>query len=146
MTRREFLLAGISAFACAVFAGAARAAAPLIDLAALYEKPDLPGIDYAPALRGEAGKRVRVTGFIAKHSSPEAELFIVTTLPGFRCPHCVGGDLPADSVVAYFEGGLPRAALDGKVTIEGVLDLGARTDPKSGFVSAIRLRNAAIVA
>ncbi len=70
--------------------------------------------------------------------------FVLTIEPLALCPFCQSdADWPADIVVVYRE---RRAAMFGggePVMVSGRLEVGSWTDPESGFVSQIRIVDAA---
>src|SRR6185503_14041595 len=136
MNRRRFLLMSTSLAALAVFGlGRASAAPARVALEEIHRDPDLPGLDYSTKVRKLVGQRVRVEGFLAPHAGGRIAPFMVLSgQPVVGCPHCLGAiDLPGDSLVAYF-GGAPGLADTGvPVAVEGVLDIGSRTDAQTGF-------------
>jgi hypothetical protein len=148
MNRRRLLLMSTSVAALAAFGfGHARAAPARVALEEIHRDPDLPGLEYSPKVRKLIGQRVRVEGFLAPHQGGRAAPFLVLSAqPVVGCPHCLGAmDLPGDSLVAYFAG-MPGLADTGvPVAIEGVLDIGSRTDARTGFVSTVRLLDAALI-
>jgi len=146
--RRNALRLSTSFVALAAFGlGEAKAAPARVALEEIHREPDMPGMDYSPKARKLAGQRVRVEGFLAPHAGgrPAPFLVLASQPMGGGCPHCLGAlDLPGDSLVAYF-GSTPGLAETGiPIAIEGVLDLGSRTDAQTGFVSAVRLFDARI--
>ena len=149
INRRRALQLSTSLAALAAFGlGEAKAAPARVALEEIQREPDMPGMEYSAKARKLAGQRIRVDGFLAPHAGGRAAPFLVLASQpmGGGCPHCLGAlDLPGDSLVAYF-GANPGLADTGvPVAIEGVLDLGSRTDVQTGFVSTIRLFDARII-
>ena len=145
--RRRVLLAGAGALALLVGAGKrAWAATRALSLESLYGNPDMPGVDYRPKVLELAGQKVAVKGYVVPHTGDQAAPFMVVSAePLIGCPHCLASlDLPADSVIAYFKTAPKLADIGLPVTVEGTLELGSRADAKTGFVSAIRLVEAAV--
>ena len=149
INRRIALGLSTSFVALAAFGlGEAKAAPARIALDEIHREPDMPGVDYSAKVRKLSGQRVRVDGFLAPHAGGRTAPFMVLAgQPMVGCPHCLGAlDLPTDSLIAYF-GAVPGIADMGvPVAIEGVLDIGSRTDAQTGFVSTARLFDARIVA
>lgn len=148
LNRRHALRLSTSVFALAAFGlGEAKAAPARVALEEIHREPDLPGVEYSTKARKLSGQRIRVEGFLAPHAGNRAAPFLVLSgQPMVGCPHCLGSaDLPGDSLVAYFGGGVGMAETGIPVAIEGVLDLGSRTDAQTGFVSTVRLFDAKIV-
>ncbi|MBM3535704.1 MAG: hypothetical protein FJX60_22055 [Alphaproteobacteria bacterium] len=128
--------------------GEAKAAPARVALEEIHREPDMPGVEYSAKARKLAGQRIRVEGFLAPHAGGRAAPFLVlASRPmGGGCPHCLGAlDLPGDSLVAYFGSTLGLADTGIPVAIEGVLDLGSRTDVQTGFVSTVRLFDARVI-
>ncbi len=148
INRRNALRLSTSFVALAAFGlGEAKAGPARVALEEIHREPELPGVEYSAKVRKLAGQRVRVEGFLAPHAGGRAAPFLVLAgQPMVGCPHCLGAlDLPGDSLVAYF-GAKPGMAETGiPVAVEGVLDLGSRTDVQTGFVSTIRLFDARLV-
>jgi hypothetical protein len=148
MNRRGFLLASTSFLALAASGlGQAKAAPARMALEEIHRTPDLPGVSYSAKARSLAGQRVRIGGFLAPHAGGRSAPFLVLSDQQMTgCPHCLGAlDLPMDSLVAYFEANPGLAAIGMPVSIEGVLDIGSRTDAQTGFVSTVRLFDARLV-
>lgn len=149
INRRNALRLSTSFIALAAFGlGEAKAAPARVALEEIHREPDLPGVEYSTKVRKLAGQRVRVEGFLAPHAGGRAAPFLVLAgQPMVGCPHCLGAlDLPGDSLVAYFGSRLGMAETGIPVAVEGVLDLGSRTDAQTGFVSTVRLFDAKLVA
>jgi len=146
--RRHALRLSTSVVALAAFGlGEAKAGPARVALEEIHRQPELPGIEYSARARALAGQRIRVEGFLAPHAGGRPAPFMVLAgQPMTGCPHCLGAfDLPGDSLVAYF-GRSPGLAETGMpLAVEGVLDLGSRTDAQTGFVSTIRLFDARVV-
>ena len=149
LDRRHALRLSTSLFALAAFGlGEAKAAPARVALEEIHREPDMPGVDYSTKARKLAGQRIRVEGFLAPHAGGRAAapFLVLSGQPMVGCPHCLGAaDLPGDSLVAYFGRGVGMAETGIPVAIEGVLDLGSRTDAQTGFVSTVRLFDAKIV-
>jgi hypothetical protein len=146
--RRNLLRLSTSVAALAAFGlGEAKAAPARVALEEIHREPDMPGVEYSAKARRLVGQRIRVEGFLAPHAGGRAAPFLVLAgQPMTGCPHCLGAlDLPGESLVAYFASRPGLAATGVPVALEGVLDLGSRTDAQTGFVSTVRLFDARIV-
>ena len=134
MNRRDFVLSA----AALVVSGAARAAAPAepVRLRDLYNK-DLSFSDLAQSL---AGERMTVQGFMAPPLKAESRFFVLTRRPMSVCPFCeTEADSPDDILAVYTKRVIEVVAFNVAIVTQGVLDLGAHTDPDTGFVSRVRL-------
>ena len=102
------------------------------------------GYEFADTLLALKGKPVTMRGYMAPPLKPESKFFVLTGEPLALCPFCQSdADWPADIVVVYLE---RRAAMFGggePVMVSGRLEVGSWTDPESGFVSQIRIVDAA---
>jgi hypothetical protein len=134
MKRRNLIL---SAAALAV-ARAARAAAPgePVRLRDLYNK-DLSFSDLATSL---AGERIGVQGFMAPPLKAESHFFVLTRRPMGVCPFCeTEAQWPDDILAVYTKRVVEIVPFNVAILTHGVLDLGAHTDPDTGFLSRVRL-------
>gem|GEM_PF-3800596 len=93
----------------------------------------------ASPLGALAGKRVQVAGFVLPHNSARRDFFLLAERASAICPHCQ----PAPdglAALAVYPRAMPVAAHG---TWEGTLDVGAKTDPDTGYFSLARLFDAA---
>ena len=89
---------------------------------------------------------MKILGYLAPPLKPEVRFFVLTRAPVALCPFCNSdADWPSDIVVVYSrdrvqwkQDGLP-------VAVSGMLELGAKTDRETGFVSLVRIVDAAVV-
>ena len=90
-----------------------------------------------------AGKPVQILGYMAPPLKAEMGFFVLTRAPVALCPFCNSdADWPTDIVVVYPRDGA-RVAHDGlPVAVSGILELGSKTDPQTGFVSLVRIVDA----
>jgi len=135
--RRGLLVASIM-----LAAGAARANERL-DFNHLYKSVGVRGAVFSDATIRLAGASVTIRGYMAPPLAAESPFFVLTSTPMTICPFCQSdADWPIDIVVIYMR--RVMAMVDGGTRIEarGRLDIGSWTDPKSGFVSLIRLVDA----
>lgn len=142
VTRRTVmtLLAGLPLLAAARPAGAAL---PALSFDELYSKFGVLGLEFSEKVKSLAGQEVTIKGFMAPPLKAEAAFFVLTEIPMSLCPFCSSdADWPDNIVVVYL--GEKQTFVQPSQTIEarGVLEFGSWTDPETGFVSLLRLRNA----
>jgi hypothetical protein len=149
MNRREVVQgigAGLlGAFALDRRAFAVEAAPPVVRINELYDVNGIPEVDMAPALAKLAGRRIQISGFVSPHTTPIADFLVLTDEPLSFCPHCqAGGDLRADVVVFYPRAGRAGVPMRRPVSVTGVLEIGAKIDPRTGYASTVRLVDAVV--
>ncbi|GGF29426.1 hypothetical protein GCM10011611_39340 [Aliidongia dinghuensis] len=122
----------------------ARAAeAALLKFTELYEPAGAAGLVTTPKTNGLAGRPVVMKGFMAPPLKPDADFFVLTREPMSVCPFCdSAANWPADIVVVHLAGPNDYADNAVPIAVTGTLDLGPKMDPKTGFVSLIRLERA----
>jgi hypothetical protein len=141
-TRRDALclLAGLPLLAAA---RPATAAVPSLSFDELYSKFGVLGLEFSEKVKSLAGQEITINGFMAPPLKAEAAFFVLTEIPMSLCPFCSSdSDWPDNIVVVYL--GEKQTFVQPSQTIEarGVLEFGSWTDPETGFVSLLRLRNA----
>ena len=111
--------------------------------AELYKTQSVLGLELSAKANSLVGKPVQILGYMAPPLKPEMNFFVLTRAPVALCPFCnTDADWPSDIVVVYPRDGM-RSAHDGlPVAVSGVLELGAKTDPRTGFVSLVRITDA----
>ncbi len=83
-------------------------------------------------------------GYMAPPLKPEVKFFVLTRLPMATCPFCNdAADWPTDLVLAYSQGPLTVVRFSDLIRVEGTFETGFVTDPDTGFVSFVRLRDIA---
>jgi hypothetical protein len=101
-------------------------------------------IDYSERLKALAGKPIAVRGYMAPPLKPDGNFLVLTREPVALCPYCeTDADWPRDTLVVYLRD--ERVQIGSKIKITGTLDIGSKTDQRTGFVSLVRLVNAEIV-
>lgn len=138
INRRDCLkylsLGGLS---LATTAQAARAAAPSIQFRDLY----VPPMQFSPQARQLHGRTVQMKGYVAPPLKPDIHFFVISRLPLFECPFCEEeAQWPDNIVVVYSKQTIPTEVMT--LNIRGRLELGIKTDRKTGFVSRVRLMDA----
>jgi hypothetical protein len=114
--------------------------APRIGFADMYKSVGVLGMKFSDTLLALAGKPVAIRGYMAPPLKPEADFFVLTREPVSLCPFCQSdADWPADIIVVYLKGGSSLTSNLDPIEATGTLEIGSRTDPKTGFVSRLRL-------
>lgn len=141
VTRRTVmtLLAGLPLLA------AARpvAANPSLSFDELYSKFGVLGLEFSEKVKSLAGQEITINGFMAPPLKAEAAFFVLTEIPMSICPFCsTDSDWPDNIVVVYLGEKQTFVQPSQTIAARGVLEFGSWTDPETGFVSLLRLRNA----
>ena len=108
----------------------------------LYGSVGVLGMEFSAKVRALEGKRVLIRGFMAPPLKADAVFFVLTAAPVSLCPFCNSeADWPADIVVAYLAEGERFVQNNELIEAVGLLEAGSATDPDTGFVSLLRLRD-----
>lgn len=138
MINRRQLLAGLAACLAPPRAYAADAA-PL-KFTELYRAAGAAGLVTTAKTDGLAGRSVIMKGYMAPPLKPDADFFVLTREPMSVCPFCdSAANWPSDIVVVHLAGINDYADNAVPIAVTGTLDLGPKMDPKTGFVSLLRL-------
>lgn len=116
-----------------------------LGFAELYKSRTVLGMAFSDRTTELAGKTVVVAGYMAPPLKPESAFFVLTRSPVSICPFCSSdADWPADIIVVYLK--IPMGFLqDGSpVSVSGVLQMGSKRDPETGFVSQLRVVDASV--
>jgi hypothetical protein len=140
LTRRGLLAAS----ALVAVAGRATAATPeLFTFDMLYKSNGVLGLVFSDRLLATKDKEMAITGYMAPPLRAESDFFVLTREPMAICPFCQSdADWPVDILVVYLAGASPLVNAGTKVAVTGRLEIGSWTDPDTGFVSQLRLRDA----
>jgi hypothetical protein len=85
-----------------------------------------------------AGTRIRVAGYGLPHLAARGDFFLLSGRPSTVCPHCQPSPSGLETLAVF-----PRAGTKIANGIwEGTLDVGAKVDPVSGYLSLARLFDA----
>jgi hypothetical protein len=111
----------------------------------LYKTQSVLGLELSGRAKALAGKPVQILGYMAPPLKAEMGFFVLTRAPVALCPFCNSdADWPSDIVVVYpreragwTQDGLP-------VAVSGILELGSKTDPQTGFASLVRIVDAEV--
>ncbi|CAH1648005.1 MULTISPECIES: hypothetical protein [unclassified Chelatococcus] len=140
---RRQILGGLAATAAAAGSTGAWAATPSLTFEELYGKVSVLGLEFSAKVNALEGRAVAMRGFMAPPLKAEANFFVLTKIPMALCPFCSSdADWPDDIVVVYL--GKKQTFVQPSTTIEvhGKLEAGSWTDPETGFVSLLRIRDA----
>jgi hypothetical protein len=141
LTRRRALLGA----ACALAAGPSVAGeSAVLSFEQLYESYGVRGLVFSAVLRNLSGHDVAMRGYMAPPLKPESHFFVLTREPVALCPFCQSdAEWPADIVVVYLKAASPLISAGEAVSVRGRLEVGSWTDAETGFVSQIRIVDAA---
>lgn len=141
---RRAVLCGASALAAQLRIESARGASPeALEFADLYKSFGVRGVELSDRLVGLKGRRATLKGFMAPPLKPETDFFVLTREPVSICPFCSSdAEWPVDIVVVYLaKAAAPRSFAD-RLAVTGTVEIGAKTDANTGFVSLIRFVDA----
>ena len=141
MTRRSVL--GLSA--AVPFLAATRPAFAASDLGfnELYGKIGVLGLEFSDKVKKLAGKEIAIRGFMAPPLKAEAQFFVLTEVPMSLCPFCSSdADWPDNIIVVYLSEKQTFTQSSQTIEVRGKLEMGSWTDPDTGFVSLLRVRQA----
>ncbi|MFE8115824.1 hypothetical protein [Brenneria goodwinii] len=121
----------------------ATAAAPELSFDNLYSSYGVLGLEFSDEVKTLSGQRVRMRGFMAPPLKAESQFFVLTKMPMALCPFCSSdADWPEDIVVIYLAKRQTFVQNNTMIEVEGGLEYGSWTDPETGFVSLLRMREA----
>jgi hypothetical protein len=139
---RRRCLAVLAAAGLGLVSGPARAATTLT-FDELYGKIGVLGLEFSDKVKALSGRAVTMHGFMAPPLKAEAAFFVLTEIPMALCPFCSSdADWPDNIVVVYLSEKQTFVQPNAVIEVEGVLEYGSWTDPDTGFVSLLRLRDA----
>lgn len=140
LSRRRLIGAAV---ALPFTASVVRAAEPSLSFDELYGKFGVLGLEFSDKVKRLAGQEISIKGFMAPPLKAEAQFFVLTEVPMSLCPFCSSdADWPDNIVVVYLLE--KQTFVQPRQTIEarGTLEYGSWTDPETGFVSLLRIRQA----
>lgn len=110
----------------------------------LYKSFGVLGLEFSDKLKRLKGKEIAISGFMAPPLKAEAAFFVLTEIPMSLCPFCSSdADWPDNILVVYLGRKQTFVQFNAPIVARGTLEFGSWVDPETGFVSQIRLRNAA---
>lgn len=146
INRRHFLQkTAISAVTVACFGGRVMVAQAreMLSFGELYGKISVLGLEFSDKVKQLTGKRISIGGFMAPPLKAEADFFVLTEIPMSICPFCSSdADWPDNILVVYLDKKQTFVQPSTRILVTGALESGSWTDPETGFVSLLRLRNA----
>jgi hypothetical protein len=109
----------------------------------LYQSIGVLGLQFSDKVNSLKGKPVAMRGFMAPPLKPEADFFVMTREPVSLCPFCqTDADWPSDIIVVHLRNGSALTRNTDPIEVTGTLEVGSATDPKTGFVSLLRIVDA----
>ncbi|GAC1042851.1 hypothetical protein [Rhizobium sp. No.120] len=109
----------------------------------LYKSFGPLGLEFSDKVKQLNGKDVAINGFMAPPLKAEAAFFVLTEIPMSLCPFCSSdADWPDNIVVVYLSSKQTFVQYNAPIMAHGVLEFGSWTDPETGFISQLRLRDA----
>lgn len=148
MTRRDALVSLAGGPALLGAAMVARAfAADQLRFQDLYGSFGPLGFQFSKDALERRGRPVLIEGFLAPPLKPLARFFVLCARPVTLCPFCQSdADWPEDIIVVYPKGRFswPSRPTSEPVQVAGVLELGSKVDPDTGFVSQARIVEATV--
>lgn len=139
---RRNLLAGACGLAASLPFHSAYAAEELT-FDGLYGSYSPLGLKFSDKVKTLTGKQVSIRGFMAPPLKAEAQFFVLSEIPMALCPFCsTDSDWPDNIMVVYLGRKQTFTQPNQMIEVTGILDRGSWTDPETGFVSQLRLRDA----
>jgi len=109
----------------------------------LYGKVSVLGLEFSDKVKQLNGKEIAMRGFMAPPLKAEAQFFVLTEIPMSICPFCsTDSDWPDNIVVVYLDEKQTFTQPSQTIEVRGKLEMGSWTDPETGFVSLLRIRQA----
>ncbi len=140
---RRRILGLIAAGGILLHAGSSMAANPALTFDQLYGKIGVLGLEFSEKVKQLTGQVVTMRGFMAPPLKAEAAFFVLTEVPMALCPFCSSdSDWPDNIVVVYLDAKQTFVQPGTVIEVQGRLEMGSWTDPETGFVSLLRLRDA----
>ncbi|MFB9953080.1 hypothetical protein ACFFP0_29950 [Rhizobium puerariae] len=140
--RRRSML-GLAAAAPLLVTARSAFAASDLGFNELYGKFGVLGLEFSDKVKKLAGREVAVRGFMAPPLKAEAQFFVLTEVPMSLCPFCSSdADWPDNIIVVYLSEKQTFTQPSQTIEVRGRLEFGSWTDPETGFVSLLRLRQA----
>lgn len=141
---RRHVLATLAGALAATRLGPARAATPELSFGDLYKSFGVLGLQFSDTVEALKGQTVQMKGFMAPPLKAEAKFFVLSEIPLSICPFCSSdADWPDDIVVVYLQKKQTFVQYNAGIRVTGTLEVGPWIDPETGFVSQLRLRDAA---
>ncbi|MBX5067886.1 hypothetical protein [Rhizobium lentis] len=143
LSRRRLIGAAIAVPFAAFAACTAHAADASLSFDELYGKFGVLGLEFSDKVKRLAGQGISMKGFMAPPLKAEAQFFVLTEVPMSLCPFCSSdADWPDNIVVVYLSEKQTFVQPRQTIEVRGTLEYGSWTDPETGFVSLLRIRQA----
>ncbi|EJT03803.1 hypothetical protein [Rhizobium sp. CCGE 510] len=124
-------------------ASAVRAGDASLSFDELYGKFGVLGLEFSDKVKRLAGQEIGMKGFMAPPLKAEAQFFVLTEVPMSLCPFCSSdADWPDNIVVVYLLEKQTFVQPRQMIEVRGTLEYGSWTEPETGFVSLLRIRQA----
>lgn len=119
-------------------------AAETLGFSELYKSFGVLGLEFSDKVKRLTGQEITIKGFMAPPLKAEANFFVLTEIPMSLCPFCSSdADWPDNILVVYLARKQTFVQFNAPIRTQGVLEYGSWVDPETGFVSQLRLRDAA---
>jgi len=140
--RRQFIAGALAAAPLIGVVNKAYAAEEL-SFGNLYKSFGVLGLEFSDQVKNASGDQVEISGFMAPPLKAEANFFVLTEIPMSICPFCSSdSDWPDNIMVVYLASKQTFVQFNAPILTRGTLEYGSWTDPETGFVSQLRLRDA----
>lgn len=119
------------------------AASAVLSFDELYSSFSALGLQFSDKVKDLTGQQISIQGFMAPPLKAEANFFVLTQIPMALCPFCSSdADWPDNIMVVYLDRKQTFTDPNQRIVARGLLERGSWTDPETGFVSQLRLRDA----
>lgn len=143
LTRRK-TLGLMGAVPLVLSAGVSASASTKLGFNELYASFGVLGLEFSEKVKQLAGEQTAITGFMAPPLKAESDFFVLTEIPMALCPFCsTDADWPDNILVVYLDRQQTFVQFNRPIEAQGVLEYGPWRDPDTGFLSLLRLRQAA---
>lgn len=137
---RRFFLTALPCIGLAVADRSAWSGEPELKFTELYDT----GVTLSARAKSLSGQRVIMSGFMAPPLKVEANFFVLTGIPMAVCPFCdTEMDWPNNIALVKTPEQVEFISFNKRIGVTGILDTGFEKDADTGFVSFIRLLDAA---
>lgn len=142
LTRRSYLAAMSAGLSFAALRPA-HAASSTLSFDELYSSFSALGLQFSDKVKTLTGQKISIRGFMAPPLKAESNFFVLTQIPMALCPFCSSdSDWPDNIMVVYLDRQQTFTDPNQPIEARGLLERGSWTDPDTGFVSQLRLRDA----
>ncbi|MDS9469520.1 hypothetical protein RGQ15_18295 [Paracoccus sp. MBLB3053] len=143
LSRRTCLTGLTGGLALSIFRPVAATASSSLSFDEFYSSFSPLGLEFSDKIKTLTGEPVAIKGFMAPPLKAEAQFFVLTQIPMALCPFCsTDADWPENILVVYLGRKQTFTRPNQLIEARGMLERGSWTDPDTGFVSQLRLREA----